>query len=96
MNRLEHLSYEKRLRLEKRRLRGILSMCINTRSEGIKRPETAFSLVSSDETRGNRLKLEYKQYQKLLTVRAFKHWSREHVESPSSETSEAQLDMALN
>jgi len=80
----------------------ILSMCINTRWEGITRTKTEFSL-SSDRTRGNGHKLEYKncflnikKKNNFLTVRAFKHWPREHVESPSLETFKTQLDMALN
>lgn len=43
---LQHLPYEERMRmlvvfsLKKRRLTGLLSMCVNTRREGVKKTKT--------------------------------------------------------
>lgn len=58
---LEHLSYEERLRglrllsLEKGKLRGSLSMCVNTWWEKIRKEHWGFSqlCLETDRTRGN-------------------------------------------
>ncbi|KAK4811160.1 hypothetical protein QYF61_019791 [Mycteria americana] len=81
--------------LEKRRLRGILSM------EGAKRWIQA--LVPSDRTRGNGHKRKHRMFclnirKHFFTVRVTEHWNRlprKAMESPSLEIFKSCLDMVL-
>lgn len=96
---LEHLSYEERLRglrllsLEKGKLRGSLSTCVNTWWEKIRKEHWGFSqlCLETDRTRGNgypeneRIQIGTKKMLFGITrdVRHRNKWTGEIVESPS-------------
>ncbi|KFP31597.1 hypothetical protein N325_01431, partial [Colius striatus] len=105
---LEHLSYEERLRelglysLEKRRLRGDLINIYKYVKSGCQEVRTSlFSIVDSNRTRGDGMKLEHKKL--LLNIRknyftVMEQWHRLPrgvVESPSLEVFKTRLDMFL-
>ena len=85
IKRLEHFSYEERLRelglfsLENRRLRGISSMYRYLKGEIKEDRARLFSVVPSDRTRGNRHRLKHGSFllnirKHLFTVRVTEHW----------------------
>jgi len=98
---LEHLSYEERLSSPglfsqgKKRLRGDFINVYKYLNGGGWQTDEArnFSVVCSDRTRSNGLKLQHRKFhtnkwKKFLTVRVMEYWNRlprELVESPSTE-----------
>ena len=107
---LEHLSYEERLRelglpsLEKRRLRGDLSVAFQYLKEAYKQEgEQLFLRLDSDSTKENGLKLRQGKIRsdvrrEFVTQRVVTHWNRlpkEVVDAPSLEAFKARLDVAL-
>ncbi|KFP26144.1 hypothetical protein N325_05939, partial [Colius striatus] len=111
---LEYLSYEKRLRelglfsLEKRRLREDLSNIYKYLKGGSQEVGTSlFSILSSNRTRGNGMKLGHKKLRRIVffnirknyfTVQVREPWHRLPrgvVESPSLEVFKICLDMFL-
>ncbi|GAB0177410.1 hypothetical protein GRJ2_000206200 [Grus japonensis] len=111
MRRLQHLSYEDRLRelglfsLEKRRLRGDLRAAFQYLKGAYRKDgEGLFTRACSDRTRGNGLKLKESRFKldirkKFFTVRVVRHWHRlprEVVDAPSLEGFKARLDGALS
>jgi len=111
IRRMEHLSYEERLRelglssLEKRRLRGDLIAAFQYLKRASKKDgERLFSWASCDRTRGNgftlmegRFRLDIRN--KFFTMRVVKRWStlpREVAAAPSLETFTVRLDEALS
>jgi len=107
IRRMEHLSYEERLRelrlfgLEKRRLWGNFFVAFQyLKKDG----DRLFSRVCSDRTGSNGFKLREGRFRlairkKFFIVRVVKHWnrlSREVVEAPSLKTFKVRLDRALS
>ncbi|KFQ86135.1 hypothetical protein N337_12167, partial [Phoenicopterus ruber ruber] len=111
IRRMEHLSYEERLRglclfsLEKKRLRGDLIAAFQY-LKGAYRKDGArlFSRACCARTRGNGFKLKEGRFRldirkKFFTMRVVKHWNRlprEDVYAPSLETFKVKLDRALS
>ncbi|GAB0181674.1 hypothetical protein GRJ2_000632700 [Grus japonensis] len=110
IGRLEHLSYEDRLRelelfsLEKRRLQGDLIAALQYLKGAYKKSgEGLFTRACRDRTRGNGFKLKEGRFsldirKKFFTVRVVRHWHRlprEAVDVPSLEVFKARLDGAL-
>ena len=99
MNGLKHLWHEEKLRdlglfsLEKRRLRGISSVC----------KEDTGQALPGDRIRGNGHNLKHRGFplnsrKRFVTVRVTKHWHilpRKVVDSPFLETFRSCLDMVL-
>jgi len=111
IRRLEHHSYEERLRelglfrLEKRRLRGdLLAAFQYLKGTYRKDVENIFIRACCDRTRNNCFKPREGRSRlvirnKYFTVRVVKHWNglpREVVDDPSLETFKARLDGALS
>jgi len=111
MRRLEHLSYEERLRklglfsLEKRTLWGDLTAAFQYLKGAYRKDgENIFSRACCDRTRSNSFKLREGRFRldirkKFFMTRVVKHWNglpREAVEAPSLETFKPRLDRALS
>ena len=108
---LGHLPYEERLSnlglfsLRKRRLRGYLINVYQYLKGGGKQMDEArhFSVVCSDRTMSNGLKLVHRKFctnmwKSFFTVRVTEHWNRlprEAVQSPSMEIFKTRLDAYL-
>ena len=101
---MEHLSYEDRLREEKRRLQSDLIAAFqylkgSYRKEG----NRLFSQVCGNRTRGNGFKLKEGRFRldirkKSFTASVVRHWNRlprDVVDAPPLETFKARLDQAL-
>jgi len=110
VKRLEHLSYEERLRelglcsLKKRRLRGDLRNAYKyLKSGGQEDGAKLFSVVPSDRTRGNGHKPEHRKFRlnqrkNFFPLRVTERWNRlasRVVDSPSLEIFKICLDEVL-
>ena len=108
--RLEHPSYEERLReqelfnLEKKRLQGDLTVAFQYLKGAYKQEgEQLFTRVDSARTIGNGFKLRQGRFRldiwkNFFTQRVVTHWNRlpkEAVDAPSLEAFKARLDVAL-
>ncbi|PKU47101.1 hypothetical protein llap_2596 [Limosa lapponica baueri] len=111
IRRLEHLSYEDRLRelglssLEKKRLRGDLTKDLQYLKGAYKKAgEGLFTRACSNRTRGNGFKVKEGKFRlhlrkKFFTVTVVRHCNRlprEVVDTPSLEAFKARLDGALS
>ena len=107
---LEHLSYVERLRelglfsLKKRGVQGDLIVAFQYLKGAYKQEgEWLFTIVDSDRTRGNGLKLRQGGFRldirkKFFIQRVVTHWNRlpkEVVDAPSLQAFNARLDVAL-
>ena len=111
IRRMEHLSYEERLRalglfsLEKRRLQGGLTAAFQyLKGACMKDGENIFSRACCNRTRNNGFKLREGRFRldirkKFITTRVVRCWNqlpRDVVGAPSLEVFKARLDGALS